>query len=108
MAKIGIHHVRRVHLFVPNGPSINPNTCINILDVKMCCHSIFDIATLTLTGHWVFHQVKNGSWFVINIKAQCVTLVWQLNNEVWIAVNCHKQNNRSITLSLAFLVLCGK
>ena len=43
---------------------------------------------LGLTWLWVSNQCENGSWIVVDVKAQSVVSVWQLYHEMRISIHC--------------------
>lgn len=83
--KVGVYCFLRVYLLVPNGLTIYHNTFKKKVTLEIL-GKYFEIGKIPfpLTCHWIFDQVENGARFVIDVEADGVILVWELNDEVWI------------------------
>lgn len=57
-----------------------------------------------LTCQRIPDQVEDGTWFVVDVEAQCIVFIRQLDDEMWISINC--QQNASVTTRLAVYFLC--
>lgn len=84
--KVGVHRFPRAYLLVTNGLTIYCDTLAKKVTLKNLEKDLREPWKITFpfTCQWIFDQVEDGAWFVIDVEADCVILAWELNDEVWI------------------------